>query len=72
MGGAARPRISGFPPASGSQAPTLALPYLAEAPVGGEVVADGVFPAFVIVPEEGERGLDLTDDLKPSGGRWAP
>lgn len=66
------PGYSGFPPASRPQAPTLALPHLAEAPVGGEVVADGVFPALVIVPEEGEHGLDLTDDLKPSGGQRAP
>lgn len=28
-------------------------------------MADGVLPAFIVVPEEGEHCLDLTDDLKP-------
>lgn len=68
MGGAVRPqtlRIS-------APAPTLALPHLAEASVGGEVVADGILPAFVVVLEEGKRGLDLTDDLKPPTGPVGP
>lgn len=78
LGGAANLGYSEFPPpapgsGSGSaSAPTLAQPHLAEAAVGGEVVADGVLPALVIVPEEGEHGLYLTDDLKPQGGRQAP
>lgn len=28
-------------------------------------MADGVLPALVVVPEEWEHGLNLTDDLKP-------
>lgn len=65
LGAAVRPqthRIS-------APAPTLALPHLAEASVGGEVVADGILPALVVVLEEGEGGLDLTDDLKPPTNR---
>lgn len=53
-------------------APTLVLPHLAEASVGGEVVADGILPALVVVPEEGEHRLDLTDDLKPRDDEQAP
>lgn len=32
-----------------------------EAWVGGEIAALGILPALAVVPEEGERGLDLTD-----------
>lgn len=35
-------------------------------------MADGILPALVVLPEEGEHGLDLTDDLKPPGGGQAP
>lgn len=36
-------------------------------------MADGILPALVVVPEEGECSLDLTDDLKHGlgVGRWA-
>jgi hypothetical protein len=40
-----------------------------EAPIRGKVVADGVLPALIVVPEEGEHCLDLTDNLK-SGSIW--
>lgn len=32
-------------------------------------MADGVLPALIVVPEEGEHCLDLTDNLKP-GSIW--
>lgn len=35
----------------------MVLGHLTEAGVGGKVVADGVLPALIVIPEEGERCL---------------
>lgn len=60
------PRDSGVP---SPRRPRDSISHLTEAPIRGKVVADGVLPALIVVPEEGEHCLDLTDNLK-SGSIW--
>lgn len=39
------------------------LGHLKEAGVRGKVVAHGVLPALIVVPEKGDHHLELMDDL---------
>ena len=41
----------------------MVLGHLTEAGFGGKVVVDGVLPALIVVPEEGERCLNPGNDL---------